>query len=173
MVPSSICAGSRPFLLWPISRKVSFPLFGKAGASSWKSEEYSLWAKDLVFVISDGYLEGMHAFLSSYHGSSQPSRSFIACQLRKTSHHSQLQISKQDHLPFLLGLSGQLSILTIPATRSLTWASSSVGLTQYPSRVASFNGSGRGSERSPSEPRPSELDPEHLKVYGRRTRYTL
>ncbi|EGN93257.1 hypothetical protein SERLA73DRAFT_172176 [Serpula lacrymans var. lacrymans S7.3] len=29
---------------------------------------YSLWAKDIIFVISDGHLEGMHAWLSAYHG---------------------------------------------------------------------------------------------------------
>ncbi|KAF8921109.1 Gaa1-like protein [Mucidula mucida] len=34
-------------------------------------KRYSLWAKDLVFVISDGYLEGMQAWLSAYHGVSQ------------------------------------------------------------------------------------------------------
>ena len=28
----------------------------------------SLWARDIIFVISDGYLDGMHAFLSTYHG---------------------------------------------------------------------------------------------------------
>ena len=33
------------------------------------SSEYSFWAKDLIFIISDGSLEGMHAFLSAYHGS--------------------------------------------------------------------------------------------------------
>lgn len=32
------------------------------------SSDYSLWAKDLVFVISDGYLDGMHAWLNVYHG---------------------------------------------------------------------------------------------------------
>ncbi|KAI0780960.1 Gaa1-domain-containing protein [Trametes elegans] len=34
-------------------------------------KKYSLWAKDLVFVISDGYLDGMQAFISTYHGESQ------------------------------------------------------------------------------------------------------
>ncbi|KZV99283.1 Gaa1-domain-containing protein [Exidia glandulosa HHB12029] len=29
---------------------------------------YSYWAKDLVFVISDGYLDGMQAWLNAYHG---------------------------------------------------------------------------------------------------------
>ncbi|TBU35999.1 Gaa1-domain-containing protein [Dichomitus squalens] len=31
-------------------------------------KKYSLWAKDLVFVISDGYLDGMQAFITTYHG---------------------------------------------------------------------------------------------------------
>lgn len=35
--------------------------------------DYSLWAKDLVFVISDGHMDGMHAFLSAYHHSEQSS----------------------------------------------------------------------------------------------------
>ncbi|KAF8637410.1 hypothetical protein AX17_002905 [Amanita inopinata Kibby_2008] len=34
-------------------------------------KKYSLWAKDVVFVISDGYLDGMHAWLSAYHGATQ------------------------------------------------------------------------------------------------------
>ena len=38
-----------------------------------KGLEYSLWSKDLVFVISDGYLEGMQAFITSYHGAEQSS----------------------------------------------------------------------------------------------------
>ncbi|KAJ7632813.1 Gaa1-like protein [Roridomyces roridus] len=32
---------------------------------------YSLWAKDLVFVISDNHLDGMQAWLNAYHGSTQ------------------------------------------------------------------------------------------------------
>ncbi|CAE7168512.1 unnamed protein product [Rhizoctonia solani] len=31
-------------------------------------KRYTLWAKDIVFVISDGYMDGMHAWLSAYHG---------------------------------------------------------------------------------------------------------
>ncbi|THU87227.1 Gaa1-domain-containing protein [Dendrothele bispora CBS 962.96] len=34
-------------------------------------KQYSLWAKDLVFVVSDGYLDGMQAWLSAYHGTIQ------------------------------------------------------------------------------------------------------
>ncbi|KAJ7273329.1 Gaa1-like protein [Mycena rebaudengoi] len=34
-------------------------------------KRYSLWAKDLVFVISDGYMDGMQAWLNAYHGSTQ------------------------------------------------------------------------------------------------------
>lgn len=33
---------------------------------------YSYWGKDIIFVVSDGYLEGMQAWLSAYHGASQP-----------------------------------------------------------------------------------------------------
>lgn len=32
---------------------------------------YSHWSKDVVFVVSDGYLDGMQAWLSSYHGAVQ------------------------------------------------------------------------------------------------------
>lgn len=35
--------------------------------------EYSLWAKDLIFVVNDGYMDGMQAWLSAYHGVSQAS----------------------------------------------------------------------------------------------------
>ncbi|OAX36668.1 Gaa1-like GPI transamidase component [Rhizopogon vinicolor AM-OR11-026] len=31
-------------------------------------KDYSLWAKDIIFVISDDYLHGMHAWLNAYHG---------------------------------------------------------------------------------------------------------
>ncbi|KAL4247302.1 GPI transamidase component Gaa1 [Abortiporus biennis] len=34
-------------------------------------KNYSLWAKDLIFVLNDGYLEGMQAWLSTYHGAEQ------------------------------------------------------------------------------------------------------
>ncbi|KXN92216.1 Glycosylphosphatidylinositol anchor attachment 1 protein [Leucoagaricus sp. SymC.cos] len=29
---------------------------------------YSLWAKDIIFVVNDGYLDGMQAWLNAYHG---------------------------------------------------------------------------------------------------------
>ncbi|KAI0273306.1 Gaa1-like protein [Gloeopeniophorella convolvens] len=32
-------------------------------------KQYSHWSKDIIFVISDSYLDGMHAWLSAYHGS--------------------------------------------------------------------------------------------------------
>jgi Gaa1-like, GPI transamidase component len=38
--------------------------------------DYSLWAKDLAFVITDGYLDGMHAWISTYHGYKQDSAIF-------------------------------------------------------------------------------------------------
>ncbi|KAJ7343284.1 GPI transamidase component Gaa1 [Mycena albidolilacea] len=34
-------------------------------------KRYSLWAKDIVFVISDNYVDGMQAWLNSYHGETQ------------------------------------------------------------------------------------------------------
>jgi hypothetical protein len=40
-------------------------------------KKYSLWSKDLVFIISDGSLAGMHAWLSTYHGHQQKSKSDI------------------------------------------------------------------------------------------------
>jgi hypothetical protein len=33
--------------------------------------DHSYWAKDIVFIISDGYLDGMQAWLGAYHGSEQ------------------------------------------------------------------------------------------------------
>lgn len=39
--------------------------------------EYSHWSKDIIFVISDGYLDGMQAFLNEYHGSFQSSASSV------------------------------------------------------------------------------------------------
>ena len=36
--------------------------------------DYSYWAKDIVFVISDGYLDGIQAWLGAYHGSEQYSK---------------------------------------------------------------------------------------------------
>lgn len=44
--------------------------------------EYSLWAKDLVFVISDGYLDGMQAWITTYHGETQPSMQRFGDDLR-------------------------------------------------------------------------------------------
>ncbi|KDR73500.1 hypothetical protein GALMADRAFT_100196 [Galerina marginata CBS 339.88] len=35
-------------------------------------KRYSYWGKDIVLIVSDGYLDGMQAWLGAYHGSSQP-----------------------------------------------------------------------------------------------------
>ena len=43
--------------------------------------DYSYWAKDIVFVISDGYLDGMQAWLGAYHGSEQYSKLSCICYL--------------------------------------------------------------------------------------------
>lgn len=34
-----------------------------------------MWSKDIVFVVSDGYVEGAQAWLDSYHGYQQSSAS--------------------------------------------------------------------------------------------------
>ncbi|PPQ63089.1 hypothetical protein CVT24_005944 [Panaeolus cyanescens] len=34
-------------------------------------KRYSYWAKDIIFVVSDGYLDGMQAWLGAYHGIQQ------------------------------------------------------------------------------------------------------
>ena len=38
---------------------------------------YSHWSKNLVFVISDGHLDGMQAWLSAYHGEEQGSMCWV------------------------------------------------------------------------------------------------
>jgi glycosylphosphatidylinositol transamidase len=37
----------------------------------------SIWAKDLIFLISDSYLDGAHAWLNSYHGASHSGVSYF------------------------------------------------------------------------------------------------
>ena len=36
--------------------------------------DYSHWARDIIFVVGDDRLTGMHAWLSAYHREVQPSR---------------------------------------------------------------------------------------------------
>ncbi|KAF8308107.1 Gaa1-like protein [Clavulina sp. PMI_390] len=49
-------------------RRVNWRAIAMLLAVARQYKAHSYWAKDLIFVISDGYLDGMHAFLSSYHG---------------------------------------------------------------------------------------------------------
>ncbi|KAG6332043.1 hypothetical protein ID866_7046 [Astraeus odoratus] len=51
--------GGEPYNLRGIALVLSLAAFLK---------NYSLWAKDIIFVIGDGYLDGMHAWLNAYHG---------------------------------------------------------------------------------------------------------
>ena len=44
--------------------------------------EYSHWSKDIVFVISDSHLDGMHAWLTAYH---EPSNTGTSSELFKVS----------------------------------------------------------------------------------------
>ncbi|KAF8480712.1 Gaa1-like protein [Gautieria morchelliformis] len=34
-------------------------------------KRYSLWAKDIIFIVGDGYMDGMQAWLGAYHGLDQ------------------------------------------------------------------------------------------------------
>ncbi|GAA5880792.1 hypothetical protein JCM3774_005751 [Rhodotorula dairenensis] len=34
-------------------------------------KKYSMWSKDIIFVVSDGYIDGMQAWLDAYHGNGQ------------------------------------------------------------------------------------------------------
>lgn len=61
------------FLLWLASSNVSFPFNYRHYLPLFDTTGYSLWAKDIIFIVSDGYLDGMHAWLAAYHGSSQSS----------------------------------------------------------------------------------------------------
>jgi len=66
-------------LLWLLFSNVS-PIVVIIGETdrNFSAIGYSLWAKDIVFVVSDGYLEGMHAWLAAYHGLSQSSKTIDA-----------------------------------------------------------------------------------------------
>ncbi|KIY43587.1 Gaa1-domain-containing protein [Fistulina hepatica ATCC 64428] len=76
-------------------------------------KRYSLWAKDLVFVVSDGYMEGMHAFLSAYHGSVQTNLCADAVELSSGVVWTALNIDYPGHSfshlgIFYEGLNGRL-----------------------------------------------------------------
>ena len=47
----------------------------------YRPTDHSYWAKDIVFVISDAYLDGMQAWLGAYHGSEQYSKLSCICHL--------------------------------------------------------------------------------------------
>ncbi|KAI6036310.1 Gaa1-like protein [Pisolithus microcarpus] len=55
--------GKEPYNLRGISIVLALAAFLK---------NYSLWAKDIIFVIGDGYLDGMQAWLNAYHGTIPP-----------------------------------------------------------------------------------------------------
>lgn len=46
--------------------------------------DYSLWAKDFIFVISDGYLDGMQAFITTYYGEEPSSKPYCLIELTET-----------------------------------------------------------------------------------------
>jgi glycosylphosphatidylinositol transamidase len=51
--------------------KSEFCLISYGVTEANEREENAVWAKDLIFLISDGEMEGAHAFLSAYHGEEQ------------------------------------------------------------------------------------------------------
>ncbi|KAI6028674.1 Gaa1-like GPI transamidase component [Pisolithus orientalis] len=55
--------GAEPFNLRGISIVLALAAFLK---------NYSLWAKDIIFVIGDGHVDGMQAWLNAYHGTVPP-----------------------------------------------------------------------------------------------------
>ncbi|KAI0362074.1 Gaa1-domain-containing protein [Trametes cingulata] len=67
-------------------------------------KKYSLWAKDLVFVISDGYLDGMQAWITTYHGETQPNLKAEALSLRSGVIWTALNIDYPGHSFSHLGL---------------------------------------------------------------------
>ncbi|KAJ7063467.1 Gaa1-like protein [Mycena amicta] len=44
-------------------------------------KRYSLWAKDIIFIISDSHMDGMQAWLSAYHGATQSNLEVEALEL--------------------------------------------------------------------------------------------
>lgn len=53
---------------------------------------YSLWSKDLIFVVSDGYLEGMQAWITAYHEAPQSSDFLLLTELSVFSFPTAVQI---------------------------------------------------------------------------------
>ncbi|KAI0688253.1 Gaa1-domain-containing protein [Cytidiella melzeri] len=74
---------------------------------------YSLWAKDLIFVVSDGYLDGMQAWITTYHGASQSNMIADSLNLSSGSIWTALNIDYPGHSfshlgVFFEGLNGRL-----------------------------------------------------------------
>ncbi|KAI0374870.1 Gaa1-domain-containing protein [Pilatotrama ljubarskyi] len=67
-------------------------------------KKYSLWAKDLIFVISDGYLDGMQAWVTTYHGETQPNLKAEPLSLRSGVIWTALNIDYPGHSFSHLGL---------------------------------------------------------------------
>lgn len=82
-------AGRGTLNLRGTSTVLSLAAFLKGRVIEWLSNfwyttclaDYSLWAKDIIFIISDDYLHGMHAWLNAYHGTIPSSMSFCICSI--------------------------------------------------------------------------------------------
>ncbi|KIJ41225.1 hypothetical protein M422DRAFT_68279 [Sphaerobolus stellatus SS14] len=76
-------------------------------------KKYSLWSKDVVFVISDGHMEGMQAWLGAYHGKFQSNVDYEPLNLRSGVIWTALAIDYPGHSfshmgIFYEGLNGRL-----------------------------------------------------------------
>ncbi|KZT68147.1 Gaa1-like protein [Daedalea quercina L-15889] len=80
---------------------------------AWFLKDSSLWAKDLIFVVTDGYLDGMQAWVTAYHGVSQPNLRAEALRLTSGVIWTALNIDYPGHSfshlgVFFEGLNGRL-----------------------------------------------------------------
>ena len=85
--------------------------------------EYSHWSKDIIFVISDNHLDGMHAWLTAYHG---PSNTGASSELFK--------------VDFLVGRIG-LEVEPLSITSGVVWTALNI---DYPGHSFSHLGVFRG-----------------------------
>lgn len=58
-----------------------------------------MWSKDIIFVISDGYMDGMHAWLSAYHGLTQQSEFELSIELVLGTHGPSDMVADRVTLP--------------------------------------------------------------------------
>jgi hypothetical protein len=90
------------------------------------SAEYAHWSKDIIFVISDGHLDGMHAWLSAYHRPSNTGTSSNPLMIPSSTEMQTGTLNLYLSHPAWYGL---LSTSTIPVILSPIWVFLEVRLT--------------------------------------------